>query len=274
MQLSIDDFLPRIEGLFETLQKYARGCEQTKDSYIENLFSRNINVPMWLESQCISACSLIKKIVDKDQILFGRYSANDIKTISNEIVFDIYYLDQISTKKLGIDGYVRRDNYLSSMEFFNNSIYIFSEKRKILPCLTNRNFMFSLMPTLIRQSIEIKIKEMLATDKMHGKDMRIHDLLYFVKQNDHFFTLPLPIETLISINSWTNSFIHTGIIPFCWQSLEAIDLLDDLFTIENKHADAVSVEGFNFRSVSVSDEEIIEELKKYIESKNRQRKKR
>ncbi len=64
------------------------------------------------------------------------------------------------------------------------------------------------------------------------KNIPISELLKFFNENPKYFDIPVSFETLMAINEWTNSFIHTGLIPFCWQSLEAIDLIEKLALYE------------------------------------------
>ena len=64
--------------------------------------------------------------------------------------------------------------------------------------------------------------------------------------------MPLSIGTLTTINRWTNTFVHTGVVPFCWQSLEAIDLIECLFSIQDEETGALNINGFSYISKGTS----------------------
>ena len=75
--------------------------------------------------------------------------------------------------------------------------------------------------------------------------------------------IDFPIDTLISINEWTNSFVHTGEVPHVWQSLEAIDLIEPFFTIEKDGY--INLQGVSFITEGIS----YQQIKEYLEEKNK-----
>lgn len=220
--------------------------------FVSSLYSCNINHD-WFNAQCLSACNQIEKVVNRHS-KFNEYylpilKEEDLVLLTQEIICDISLLNQISSNLLKLDNQIQRDNYISSNQFFLHAKFSFFTNKCIAET-TSRNFNFSSMPTLIRQSIEIKLKNMIGlqgvTNKKGGfKLVTISALLEFFKESEEeFLIFPVPIETLKSINSWTNTFVHTGVAPFCWQSLEAIDLIEKLFSIKDEKSGSIHLHGF------------------------------
>lgn len=222
-------------------------------NFVSNLYSCNINQD-WFNAQCLSACNQIDKVINSNS-KFNEYYLSTLKEdnlilLTRELICDISLLNQISSNQLKLDNKIQRDNYISSHQFFLNAKFSFFTNKYIAET-TSRNFNFSSMPTLIRQSIEIKLKNMIGLQGVTNKNgsfklVSISALLEFFRNNKKFLIFPVPIETLKSINTWTNTFVHTGVTPFCWQSLEAIDLIEKLFSIEDEESGTIHLHGFTY----------------------------
>lgn len=244
-------------GLKVKLENYLKN--KNTDQYLSHLYSGDINEG-WFEAQCKSACNQIEKIVNGDS-KFNEYyknilTENDLVLLTRELISDISLLDQISGSRLGLDYQVGRDNYLSSHQFFLHAKFSYFTKKYIAET-TCRNFNFSTMPNLIRQSIEIKLKNMIGLEKVEKagggfKFVPISSLLDFFANNTDFIEFPVCLNLLKAINAWTNTFVHTGVVPFCWQSLEAVDLIEDLFSIKDDASGSLSLHGFTYFKSNVT----------------------
>ena len=142
--------------------------------------------------------------------------------------------------------------------------------RGMPPSITGRDFHISMMPTAIRQAIEIKVKEVIGIQGIEKEGggfsfVPISDLIKFLVEDKKYLNLPINIRYLEYINTWTNTFVHTGIVPFFWQSLEVIDLLEDLFSIEQNGS--ISLEGFKYRKPSFNINELKKDLEEYFRKK-------
>jgi hypothetical protein len=232
------------------------------EQYLTHLYSSDINED-WFEAQCKSACNQIEKITNKES-KFNEYyrdilTENDLVLLTQELISDISLLNQISGYRLALDYRVSRDNYLSGHQFFLHAKFSYFTKKYIAET-TCRNFSFSTMPTLIRQSIEIKLKNMIGLEKVEKvgggfKFVPISSLLDFFANNTGFIEFPVCLNLLKAINAWTNTFVHTGVVPFCWQSLEVFDLIEDLFSIKDEISGSLNLHGFTYfkRDVTISD---------------------
>lgn len=214
----------------------------------------------WLLAQCQSANNQINKILDADSKFLEYYSEilteYDFLLYSKEIIYDLCYLDRLSGYQLDFDSKISRSNYLASSQFFLRAKFSFFTKKHI-PETTNRHFLFSSMPTLIRQAIELKIKNMIGLERITSKNggfkiVSISQIIKFIDERNDLFDMPLPMSTLSVINEWTNNFTHTGITPFCWQSLEAIDLIECLFSMEDEETGEINMDGFSYIAKGIS----------------------
>lgn len=237
------------------------------ENFIENLYSNNTN-QQWFFSQYKSILNQINKLIDSESTFHQYYdnilTDDDLVKITQELIFDISHLFTRYVKNKCSDiGTITRSNYISSQDFFLNAKFAYFSK-KYYPSTTGRSFNISAMPTLIRQAIEIKIKEIIGIFHITKKDgsfkfIPISQLIDFIIKDKKYFNLPINIEVLKYINTWTNTFTHSGIAPFIWQSLEAIDTIEKLFSI--KENESISINGFKFRKNNI----IIEELKKDLD---------
>lgn len=240
--------------LFDLKVKLENYLQNKKtENYISHLYSNDIN-DAWFEAQCKSACNQIEKITNNESTFNEYYekilTENDLVLLTRELISDISLLDQISNYRLCLDNQVGRENYLSSHQFFLHAKFSYFTNKYIAET-TNRNFNFSTMPALLRQSIEIRLKNMIGLEKVEKigggfKFVPISALLEFFESHPNYLELPVCLNILKSINAWTNTFVHTGVVPFCWQSLEAVDLIESLFSIKNDKSGSLNLHGFTY----------------------------
>ncbi|WP_461535173.1 hypothetical protein [Spongorhabdus nitratireducens] len=244
--------------------------KETSD-YLTNLYSSEIDED-WLYAQCKSACNQIDKVIDENSQFNSYYSniltESDLILLTQELICDTSILDQISGNMLKLNNKISRSNYLASHQFFLHAKFSYFTK-KFIAETTTRNFNFSSMPTLIRQAIEIRVKNMIGLEKVEKvgggfKFIPISKLLDFFGENDKYLEIPVSIEVLKNINTWTNTFVHTGVVPFCWQSLEAVDLIEDFFPTKDEKTGSLDLHGFTYLSKDVDLEDIKNDLDKYF----------
>ncbi|MFS1163065.1 hypothetical protein ACLKQF_10825 [Aeromonas salmonicida] len=269
MSVELDSILCRnfesnkkmLVSLKEKLDLYL--TDKISSNYEKNLYSSNVDEE-WLSAQFKAASNQISKIIDEKSLFNQCYlkilTDQDLILLTQEIIFDLCILNQMSGNILVIDNRISRSNFISSHQFFLHAKFSYFTK-KIIAETTTRNFNFSSMPTLIRQAIELKVKNMIGLESITTqsggfKFIPISKILMFFTKNKNLIHFPVSIETLSYINLWTNSFVHSGIVPFCWQSLEAIDLIADFFNTKDKDTDIMNVHGFTLLYKGVSLEQI------------------
>jgi hypothetical protein len=91
---------------------------------------------------------------------------------------------------------------------------------------------------LIRQSLELRLKNALGVNYITNKDGKILRVdgsvfLNLVENNLSEVTLPVRLSYIKTIFSWTNSYIHGGHIHRSWEIEWAFSLLQTLFTPYN-----------------------------------------
>lgn len=214
----------------------------------------------WKKAQCQSINNQIEKMLT-GKIKF--LSAD----VTREFLYDISSFNQ-KTQSFECENNFESTNFLTSMDFFLNAKFSYTDKYNPVP-LNGRHFTFANTPALIRQAIEIKVKNMIGIHSIVGKNNKptiisISDLLDFLDFLEKYekLHLPTPIGTLKSINNWTNQFIHTGIMQYSWQSLEAIDLIEPMFAIEDSKG--IYHEGFNYLNDGYSKDQLKEDLDAYF----------
>lgn len=249
-----------------------------KYNHIVNLYANPTkNIDRWFFAQCISCIKLINKLIDnnddfyKNHILDGFFTKDDILRLSQEIIYDISMLNYLSGNRIGINDKVciNRANYISSEQFFLNAKFAVFSKKAIVSS-TSRDMFYSLIPTLIRQAIETKIKNSLGIESIEprGTIISISNYIKFIKNNKELFCFPVSMDSLSVINKWTNTFIHTGVTSYIWQSMEAIDIIEPMFTSydENKR---FNLNGFYYHNEGVTLNKVEEEINKYFLKKSK-----
>ncbi|ANN64610.1 hypothetical protein SZ47_12420 [Brachyspira hyodysenteriae] len=171
-------------------------------------------------------------------------------------------------------------NRVDSFEVFNSSLNLKNDNIPLSPLLSFNSSVF-----LIRQSIELKLKNMLGIDYILDIDNKElvkipgDSLLDFVFNNKNI-EIPDTIQKgiLKKIHEWTQLFIHGGFIINIWQIHIAHIILKDLFQPNSYEHDDKRIFSI-YGSVKMKknyydnqlDKEIIDYLKKtykYVSNKN------
>ena len=77
---------------------------------------------------------------------------------------------------------------------------------------------------------------------------------FLKKHGNDFFNLPLPINSIETVNKWSNNFIHTGQIEHIWEIYSAVLTVKPLF------------EGGNFRKSNFSESDLKTRLEAYFKN--------
>ncbi|KHS76247.1 hypothetical protein RC79_06565 [Pectobacterium brasiliense] len=180
------------------------------------------------------------------------------------------------TKTLEMQGGTYGDNRV----FSNNFYYDASRAIQKRPHpFYQGDLEIACIPMKLRLAIELYIKNMIGfkgakkknrIGKVVNHTVKISELLnffqdkYFIK----YVNLPVSIDTLKVINTWSNKFIHSGVIPLPWQSLTAIDMLYPLFNIWRDDKE-FSLNGFNFINLNHSQDEMLKDLNLFLSEKSK-----
>lgn len=209
------------------------------------------------------------------------YNEDYFKTdeIFLEFSKSITLFDQF-TKILKIDGGTYGDNFIASQNFYLSAV---GACKSHVPNFYQGSMEFACIPLKLRLAIEIYFKNMIGylsssqeilTGKRKGEvilfPLSIADLLNFFsdKRYKKYCKLPLDIQILKDINFWSNSLVHTGIISFAWQNLEAIELLKALFYTKHENG-SIHIEGFNYLSSGFTQDDLEKDLNSFLSNTSR-----
>lgn len=217
---------------------------QTTDNFfIKNLLKRTVD-QNWIAAQCKSILDYIEYI--KSELFKDVNDINNQIFIMKHFIYDYSQLSIIAFRSnIPIDsdpykspiGLIGKSRTMSSQQFFLESKFSYATlKNRVFDSITP--FSIYSTPILIRQSIEIKIKELLRVESIKkntdGSEaiVGISKYLGFIKRSgSNIFNLPVNIDDLIDINKWTNTFVHEGYNEFIWQIQSSISTLEPLFAI-------------------------------------------
>jgi hypothetical protein len=99
---------------------------------------------------------------------------------------------------------------------------------------------FSIPPLsifLLRQAIEIKIGEMLnigAIQTNDNKPVKVTTDKFISLLSEDNFVLPVKKSIIEKIDTWTNAYIHLGIVDYFWKVEFAQEILNPLFSLVPK----------------------------------------
>lgn len=266
------DFMQSVKESVE--QKYNEIKPSFTDSELSNLVYRGQIDPE--NKDFIGAhTQSIKRQLDR------LYSEDFFKVdeIFLEFSKSITLFNQI-TQAFEIDGGTYGDNFIASQNFYLDAV---GSCKIHVPNFYQGSMQFSCIPLKLRLAIEIYFKNMIgyrssSQEFLLGKrrgdvtlyPLSISDLLSFFSHPRYkkYCKLPMDIEILKDINFWSNSLVHTGVISFAWQNLEAVALLKPLFYTQHENG-GIHIEGFNYLSPDFGQEDLEKDLNNFLSNKSR-----
>ncbi|NQT66329.1 MAG: hypothetical protein HQ569_01985 [Actinobacteria bacterium] len=178
-----------------------------------------------------SSINTYKKDIKNQPQLFDELGL--IMEISFETIVFLDWGEYYIKGKQANYGCIKR-NVLYSIEIFSASKMIL-RKRLYEKSLGS----FVVRPTsvfLLRQSIEIRLKNAFGIETIYYKDGKIYkkrvgELLFkLLKDAKDYIDFPIKISILEKIYKWTNYYIHNGLIPNTWEIEWAQYILEPLFS--------------------------------------------
>ena len=211
----------------------------------------------------------IKKQLD----LINEESFEKNRVVIHEFCSSIAWFNRFNNT-FQLNGGTYRSNYLTSRDCYVDAL----QAIRSMPQFYQGSIEFARIPVMLRLAIEIHFKNMLGIQAVYQKkgeaedryDISISNLLDFFGKaaGKKFCNLPIDIQIIQNINYWSNSFIHSGVLNYAWQSLQAIDFLAPLFKIEHENG-GYSLEGYNYLSPDFSQDEIIKDLENFLSHKRK-----
>lgn len=215
----------------------------TPNFFISNLLNKTITLD-WVCAQCKSILEYIDFI--QTDLFISLNDENNQIFIMQHFFYDFSQFSVLALKAnfpVETDpfnspiGLIGKSRTMPSQQFFIESKFnYFTHKNRCFDSITP--FSIYSTPILIRQSIEIKIKELLMIDSVKYKPtggdtfVSINRYLDFIKNTGNtIFSLPLNIDDLIDINRWTNTFVHEAYNEFIWKIQSCVTAIEPLFAI-------------------------------------------
>lgn len=148
---------------------------------------------------------------------------------------------------------------INASETFNASRLIL---RKYFKKRTHGEFVFSPSSIfLIRQSIELWLQSIFAIDYLideKGKNIKLQPEILFKLLDNKGIVVKLPVskKAIQKIHSWTQIYVHAGIIAYTWEIEHAHNLLKPIFIKTN-----IVINKAHFDSVENQIKEILDSTK-------------
>ena len=213
--------------------------------FVKNLYDLTITKE-WKKAQYFAIYEEIKQVLQ---------SVKNAEIQTRNLIYEICNCNYIYLKNKKIYEIAGGINYhyncVLAQQMFNH----ITEK---IPFGVKENFNLSKIPCL-RMAIELKIVEILDIEHIKAKNKKnfipVSKLISFIKNNKEYFDFPIDFSYLKYINRWTNLYIHSGVVPYYWQTEKAIELISPLFNMCNRSK--INVEGFTFRKNNFKDFDFI-----------------
>lgn len=165
--------------------------------------------------------------------------------------------DAESKKGITSSQHISRDNRIEGKYSFESS-----KRLKMDLSSFHELYSFNASVFLIRQSIELKIKNALGIDYIFNDQLLMEKIpgdifIEFIYKNNQidFPNIQIQKSILKKIHKWTNYFIHGGFVVYIWQIHIAHKLLEELFK-----DDAIRIEKQYY------DNQLKSDLETYIKS--------
>ncbi|MGE8361410.1 hypothetical protein [Pseudomonas sp.] len=258
----------KVDAKYEEIKPSFTNAELSKLIYKRQLTSSD-------EELKAAHIQSIKRQLDK---IYSQGSPN-LDGIFLEFSKSITLFDEL-TKALQIEGGTYGDNFIASRDFYLSAVRSFAA---YVPIFYQGDMEFACIPLKLRLAIEVYFKNMIGyiastQEFLSGKKignvapypLSIADLLRFFSDMRYskYCKLPIDIDILKNINFWSNNLVHTGVISFAWQNLEAVELLEPLFRAA--HEDGRShLKGFNYLSAGFALSDLEKDLNEFLSNKSR-----
>lgn len=225
----------RITACFSNFKPYAY------NHFIQQVFTIEVktkDLDNYYKIQLSGLIHVIKKYNDiiksfsKEKNIYNIDSFNGIVNYFKYLIIGTYVIiEEIELQKnIKPIRYIGCQNRIDSNESYlssHNMLY------NLYPYSSLSGFNASVF--LIRQAIELKVKNCLGINVIRDKDGRMikmtsDKLIDFLYTNDNI-TLPcIPKSLLKKVHAWTQIFIHGGFVINLWQIDLALDVLKPLFS--------------------------------------------
>ncbi|NMC98303.1 MAG: hypothetical protein GYA62_01085 [Bacteroidales bacterium] len=187
-----------------------------------------------------------------------------VEYLKNNIICSFVVLQQIELiKKIKPIREVGFQNRIDSNDCYRSSVNL-KHNLNAYSSLSSQNASVF----LIRQSIELKIKNCLGIDVIldsHGymKKMTADKLIDFVYKNEHIKIPEIGKSIIKKIHSWTQFFIHGGFILNVWQIDIAQEIIRPLF-MHGETQKTISIYGSIVIDKVYYETEFRNELKRFL----------
>lgn len=258
----------KVDEKYDEIKPSFTDSELSALIYREQLYSNNKDLTA---AHIQSIKRQLDKIYNEDYFKIDEIFLEFSKSIT---LFDRF------TKALQIDGGVYGDNFIASQNFYLDAV---GACKSHVPNFYQGSMEFACIPLKLRLAIEIYFKNMIgyissSQEFLAGKrkgevtlyPLSIADLLSFFSNRRYkkYCKLPVDIQVLKDINFWSNNLVHTGIISFAWQNLQAIELLKSLFYTKHENG-SISIEGFNYLSPDFTQDDLEKDLNNFLSNQSR-----
>ena len=257
------------KGYFKNEEKPRELVYQTLFSKMKNNLTKD-EKEKYISAQCVSIICQIDKFAVDNSIFNINYKnfilEDDLTLITQELIYDIRRFCLLFDIEL--EDKTIRDVRIPSIDFYKLARFSFFTKKPRL--VTNRNMSLAIAVVNIRNAIDAKLLEMIGFDisfnsKGHKSSLKVTDLMKFFskKENEYFFpNIPVSFSLLKIIYDWSSEYIHSMEPHFCWQVLQAIDILEPLFSIKDRNNDYLDINGISYLSRDID----INDLKSRLEN--------
>lgn len=238
-QLDIKEFSDKCNSYLEFLnglyKEWFPSAKAYTDLYItDTLFMSENDTKTWVNINLISLIKSVKRI----QETIESYIFNNQVVPEGELLFFLEVVfDSIEFSNLGYEcmsgrrsgNSTHRRRTLRSYEIFNTSKRFLRKEVNLSDIVTMPSSVF-----FIRQAIEIRLKNafgIISIKDKKGKLKKItsENFLTLIDENSPDIELPVKKSVINKIHSWTNFYIHGGIINYAWHIEWAHYMLQPLF---------------------------------------------
>ena len=269
-EINIKKIIPKIKLQIDDLMKGSKHKANLKNLLIPESFDEK-----WVSAQCNSILEYIKlfneahisNIINGDK---STYAYRHLGHLTRGFIYQVIQFNSFlyfqklpiiaDPRKDEIFGGIQMDTCVSPMDVFNKAYS--NTVAPFFPHYTDHTYLPNATPFYIRHAIELKIKnQMLGIGRVMNTETNNPEIIllnryvgFLKKHGNDFFNLPLPINSIETVNKWSNNFIHTGQIEHIWEIYSAVLTVKPVF------------EGGNFRKSNFSESDLKTRLEAYFKN--------